>query len=221
MEREMFRHRLPDSEKLRAFGFRERDGEFTYKTLIADRQLMMTVSITKNGSVQAKVVDPETDSEYVLHRNPQAEGAFVGLVRSNFRDILKTVAAGCFVSDLFKGELTRTVTDYIKQAYGDEPEFLWEKFPENAVFRRKDTGKWYGALLRLSRRKLGLDSDETVDILDLRVKSEEIDALLDGRRYFPGYHMSKKHWFTVCLDGSVPAEEICRRIDMSYELAVK
>ena len=43
----MFRHRLPDSEKLRAFGFRERDGEFTYKTLIADRQLMMTVSITK------------------------------------------------------------------------------------------------------------------------------------------------------------------------------
>ena len=72
-------------------------------------------------------------------------GAFVGLVRSNFRDILKTIAAGCFVSDLFKGELTRTVTDYIKQAYGDEPEFLWEKFPKTPFFRRKDTGKWYGA----------------------------------------------------------------------------
>ena len=33
--------------------------------------------------------------------------------------------------------------------------------------------------------------------------------------------MSKKHWYTVCIDGSVPVEEICRRIDISYELAIK
>ena len=221
MEKEIFKHRLPDFEKLRAFGFRERNGIFTYKTLIAERQLQMERSITKSGCVHAKVVDPESDSEYVLHRNPQAEGAFVGMVRSNFYDILKAVAAGCFVSDLFKGELTRTVTEYIKNTYGDRPEFLWKQFPEYAVFRRKDTVKWYGVLMRLSKRKLGLDSDETVDILDLRIKSGQIGALLDNKRYFPGYHMSKKHWYTVCIDGSVPVEEICRRIDISYELAIK
>ena len=28
--------------------------------------------------------------------------------------------------------------------------------------------------------------------------------------------MNKKHWYTVILDGSVPFEEICRRIDESY-----
>ena len=33
--------------------------------------------------------------------------------------------------------------------------------------------------------------------------------------------MSKKHWFTVCLDGSVPTADIFRMIDESYSLAVK
>ena len=37
----------------------------------------------------------------------------------------------------------------------------------------------------------------------------------------PGYHMNKKHWYTILLDDSVPLEEICRRIDRSYLLAVK
>lgn len=43
----------------------------------------------------------------------------------------------------------------------------------------------------------------------------------DGERFFPGYHMNKKHWFTVLLDGSVPDDEICRLLDESYVLAAK
>jgi predicted DNA-binding protein (MmcQ/YjbR family) len=37
----------------------------------------------------------------------------------------------------------------------------------------------------------------------------------------PGYHMNKKHWNTVILDGSIPAEEILIMIDDSYNLVVK
>jgi predicted DNA-binding protein (MmcQ/YjbR family) len=37
----------------------------------------------------------------------------------------------------------------------------------------------------------------------------------------PGYHMNKKHWNTVNLDGSVPSSEIERMIDHSYTLVVK
>lgn len=36
----------------------------------------------------------------------------------------------------------------------------------------------------------------------------------------PGYHMNKKHWNTVTLDGSVPLNEIKRQIDNSYLLVV-
>lgn len=36
----------------------------------------------------------------------------------------------------------------------------------------------------------------------------------------PGYHMNKKHWNTIHLDGSIPVGEIERMIDNSYGLVV-
>jgi predicted DNA-binding protein (MmcQ/YjbR family) len=36
----------------------------------------------------------------------------------------------------------------------------------------------------------------------------------------PGYHLSKRHWNTVTLDGSVPDEEVRELIDHSYDLVV-
>ncbi|MNW61346.1 hypothetical protein D3C74_393960 [compost metagenome] len=37
----------------------------------------------------------------------------------------------------------------------------------------------------------------------------------------PGYHMNKKHWNSVTLDGSVPEQDIFYMIDHSYDLVVK
>jgi len=36
----------------------------------------------------------------------------------------------------------------------------------------------------------------------------------------PGYHMNKKHWNTIIIDGSVPAKKIFEWIDNSYRLVV-
>jgi predicted DNA-binding protein (MmcQ/YjbR family) len=37
----------------------------------------------------------------------------------------------------------------------------------------------------------------------------------------PGYHMNKRHWNTVLLDGSLPDGEVQRLIDHSYGLVVR
>jgi predicted DNA-binding protein (MmcQ/YjbR family) len=37
----------------------------------------------------------------------------------------------------------------------------------------------------------------------------------------PGWHMNKKHWNTVTLDGTITDTELEELIDMSYELVVK
>jgi len=37
----------------------------------------------------------------------------------------------------------------------------------------------------------------------------------------PGYHMNKKHWNTIILDGSIPDDEIFVLINDSYELVIK
>ena len=36
----------------------------------------------------------------------------------------------------------------------------------------------------------------------------------------PGYHLNKRHWNTVELDGSVPDDELLEMVDHSYELVV-
>ncbi len=37
----------------------------------------------------------------------------------------------------------------------------------------------------------------------------------------PGYHMNKKHWNTVVLDGSLPEEEFSSMVEDSYNLVVR
>jgi predicted DNA-binding protein (MmcQ/YjbR family) len=37
----------------------------------------------------------------------------------------------------------------------------------------------------------------------------------------PGYHMNKRHWNTVFIDGSIPKEKLLWMIDMSYDLVFK
>ncbi len=37
----------------------------------------------------------------------------------------------------------------------------------------------------------------------------------------PGYHMNKKHWNTLTLDGTVPSEEVEEMVEQSFRLVVK
>jgi predicted DNA-binding protein (MmcQ/YjbR family) len=48
--------------------------------------------------------------------------------------------------------------------------------------------------------------------LDLRDRYEQVR---------PGYHMNKKHWNTVEIEGGIPVVELRRMIDHSYELVVE
>lgn len=36
----------------------------------------------------------------------------------------------------------------------------------------------------------------------------------------PGYHMNKRHWITVSMDGTIPDRVIRQWIDNSYQLVV-
>ena len=37
----------------------------------------------------------------------------------------------------------------------------------------------------------------------------------------PGYHMNKKHWNTIVLDGEIPRQEVFAMVDHSYALVAK
>lgn len=210
-----------DVPRMLSYGFSKNDSGYCYTTALLEGQFRMTVDISKTGDIHTKVIDTATEEEYVLHRASGACGAFVGMVKDAYEAVLLDISERCFEPDVFKSEQAKQLIQYVRKTYGDELEFLWQKFPDNAVWRRKDTGKWYAALLTVSQSKLGLDSTEKVEILDLRIQPENLEALIDNQCYFPGYHMNKKHWYTILLDGSVPFDEIQTRIDASYQLGTK
>jgi predicted DNA-binding protein (MmcQ/YjbR family) len=57
--------------------------------------------------------------------------------------------------------------------------------------------------------------------LSFNVKCDP-DKAIELREQFacvlPGYHMNKKHWNTIIVDGSVPSKQIKEWIDDSYSL---
>ncbi len=106
------------------------------------------------------------------------------------------------------------------EKYGTAPEYLWARTPTYAVLRHPNK-KWYAAVLDVSKRKLGLDSDEVVDILDIQCDPALSGSLRSQPGIFPGYHMNKEKWITVLLDGTVDMAQIEILLDMSYDIAGK
>lgn len=208
-------------KKLLAFGFEIYRDAYTYTALLPESGFLMNVKISEQGEVFTEVLDPTTDEPYTLHLLENASGSFVGGIRQDYKNVLSHIAENCFDVDVFKSSQTCELIEFVRETYNDELEFLWKKSPSNAVWRRKDTKKWYGAVLTVSRKKLGFQLEETVEVVDLRIAPEELKELVDGKKYFPGYHMNKKRWLTIVLDGSVSTDEICTRIDKSYSIAVK
>lgn len=218
---EIFHNRKAVLPKLVPFGFVRQKSSFVYEKALCEGEFKLTVTITAQGQIKAEVTDVSWHEPYRLHLVEEATGSFVGAVRAQYEEILREIAAKCFAEDVFRSVQAKEVIAYVETTYGDQLEFLWKKFPDNAVWRRKDTGKWYAALLTVSKRKLGIPSDEMAEIIDLRMKPDELSVLIDHSRYFPGYHMNKTHWITIILDDSVGREELFRRLDESYLLAVK
>ncbi len=58
------------------------------------------------------------------------------------------------------------------------------------------------------RVNLKCDPDRALELRD------KYDAII------PGYHMNKRHWNTVCLDGTLPDDLVRDLIDHSYDLVV-
>lgn len=109
------------------------------------------------------------------------------------------------------------IYEYVKKQYGTVPEYLWKESPESAVLRHKN-GKWYAVLMQVEKSRLGLEGDTEVDIIDVKCNPDMVGLLTQTYGFLPGYHMNKKYWITMLLDGTVSEAKILDFLDMSYDL---
>ncbi|MBO5213105.1 MAG: MmcQ/YjbR family DNA-binding protein [Clostridia bacterium] len=107
---------------------------------------------------------------------------------------------------------------FIFNAYDASPEYLWEIYPTCAVFRHKGNRKWFAVIMTVSKSKLGIKDDGKIDIVNVKCADEIIDSMWQERGIYPAYHMSKSHWLSVSLDGSVEKDTVEWLLDISYGL---
>ena len=88
---------------------------------------------------------------------------------------------------------------HCKNAYGTMPDYPFEEDFETAVLRHADTRKWYGIVMRVSRRKFGLDCDEMIDVVNLKLPMDMYGSFGASDGVYPAYHMNKLHWISVLL----------------------
>ena len=110
------------------------------------------------------------------------------------------------------------VLQWTLDTYGSAPESLWAKYPEDVVLRHTGNQKWYAILMKVKRSALGLESDKTVDIIDVKCDTLQIDFLSQQQGFFKGYHMNKNHWLGILLDGSAAEQTMKELLDVSYSL---
>ena len=211
---ELFRRVRLRPETLQPFGFVKKSNGWEYSEPIADGTFVCTISIGLDNAITEKVVDGATGDEYVQHRVAAASGKFVGRVRQDVMSLMAKIAESCFERDIFKTDLARRIIEFARAEWGEEPEFLWDKFPDYAVLRRRDTAKWYTLVARLAADKVGGDANELVEIVNLR----RTDGMA-GERFRPAYHMNKKTWTTIVLDDTVEINVLLQLLVRSREKA--
>ena len=192
-----------------------------YQKLFLEDTFKAVVKVSETGEVTGTVYDMENEEEFLPLRIENNQGAFVSKVRDEYEKILTEIRDTYFMKNHFIYPQSNRITRKILSKYGDEPEFLWEKFDGSGVFRNKESQKWYAAILDVDRGKLQKGKSGVREVLDIKLNPEEIQELLLQPNFYPAYHMNKKSWITIILDESVSDEVVMDLIDKSYQLSFK
>ncbi|WP_103623955.1 MmcQ/YjbR family DNA-binding protein [Campylobacter concisus] len=111
------------------------------------------------------------------------------------------------------------VERYIKEKFDVLGEQIFPKYPKFSAFRHNKNKKWFALLLDISASKLGLESDEVTEVLNLKCSPNLAMVLVDEQQIFKAYHMNKKHWISVNLNSKISQKTVFDLIDESFTLS--
>ena len=107
--------------------------------------------------------------------------------------------------------------EWAKEIYGAEPDYPWNDW--NCVLRHKNNKKWFALVIEVNAKKLGLQEDKTVDVLNIKCDPMMIGSLRMKEGFFPAYHMNKKRWLSVILDEQEDFDEkLSELVQKSFNL---
>ena len=106
--------------------------------------------------------------------------------------------------------------EYCLNTYGTSPDHPFDEDFETAVLRHVDNRKWYAIVMKVSRRKFGIDSDEVIDVVNLKLPTEMFGSFGTSEGVYPAYHMNKLHWISALLPDA-PKDMVHFLVNVSFE----
>lgn len=214
-----FSNKEIDFNKLINYGFNKDNDKYIYHKKICNDTFLVEVVIS-NKDNYSKVIDLSLNEEYILVNTSSTSG-YVKEVKEEYDKVINDIIESCTINNVFKNSISKKVLKYIKNKYGDSEEYLWDRFPEVAAIRNKKNNKWYALLMTIPENKIGIDRGDTIEIINLRYYKDDTQNIIDNKQIFPGYHMNKKSWITIKLEGNMNTKEIYKLIDISYNISLK
>lgn len=213
MQRIDLRNRKTDLDAFLKYGFIKDKDTYTFHRRL-EKHPFTAYYILKGSIIFSYLIDDAFMDEYVIVDQKDKDDGYSGHLKEEYNALTENILSACTVKILTQRE--RIIQKTIGR-YQGSLDFPFEKSPYAAVIRKKKSRKWYCLFLRVKASVLSIETNDTIDILNLRGDEERISAI-DKKTIFPAYHMNKAHWFTVILDDRLNDEEIMELIDKSYQL---
>ena len=206
---------IPERDGLLKLGFALTEDGYYRESHIMDGAFLLQIQI-RGQEVVTRLIETETGEPYELYRVESAHGDYVGAVRDAVKGALLEIKANCYPASWTKIKQPQEILEWIHETFHEEEEYPWGEY-DYAVIRRKDNQKWYALFMFLPVSKVGIDEDRQEVILNIAHDGSDVDH----RTFYPAYHMNKKSWVSMVLDGSVPTSDIKDYLVQSRELAFK
>lgn len=213
IESEFFRKTVFNLDRLRSAALREDREGFHISQPLLDGKFRAELVVSPSGSVAGKVIETELGEEYLpLHALGQ-KGAFVTRVRLAYLRFLQDVASKYGIQRYFASEQLNRIADWIYEAFGERPDFPFKKDRDHAVFRSHENGKWY--------MLCSLLKGEENELVNVKVDKSEVASLLLLPGFLPAYHMNKRTWISIRMDGTVDDELVRDLIRESRAMTIE
>ena len=108
--------------------------------------------------------------------------------------------------------------EYCLNTYGTSLDYPFDDHLETAALRHTGNKKWFALVMKVSRRTFGFDSDEVIDVVNLKLPTEMFGSFGATDGVYPAYHMNKLHWISVLLPDA-PDDVVQFLVNVSFEAA--
>ena len=220
LEEEVLQKYKPIPQRLIAYGFEKAEnGDYILKQPILNGLFQAEIRVTPEGKTAGRIMDLEAGEEYINYRVESNTGTFVSEVREAYRSVLLQLRDYAYEEKTFLSDQANRMDSYILEKYHVSPEFLWEK-KNTAAYRNAGNQKWFALLGQIPRKRIE-SGEEEINVINLKLPLETIEAMKKKKGYYPAYHMNKKSWITLILDDTLSDEEVQKQIDLSYETVME